>query len=127
MKERPTPIEVMDLIAADMERDATNLDGQPFNGQTVAAQFGNQCAAIKALALTVKEVLLRDQPKETWLDRLKAEKDELKEKITKLSEFNGKGKFMELPEIDRSLLTQQLLVMGEYYRILRQRLDRAQA
>ena len=37
-------------IAKDMAEDAKNFDGKPFNGRTVAEYFGNQGAAIAALA-----------------------------------------------------------------------------
>lgn len=47
---------VMQDVADDMERDATGLDGKPFNGRTVAEQFGNNCAAIRAVAIAVKQL-----------------------------------------------------------------------
>lgn len=50
-------------IAKDMKEDATRFDGQPFNGKTVAEYFGNQGAAIAALANIVHE-LLEVAPKE---------------------------------------------------------------
>lgn len=46
-------------IAADMQADATAFDGKPFNGRTVAEYFGNQGAAIAALA-TILEGLIRE-------------------------------------------------------------------
>ena len=49
--------EVLKMIADDMVKDAKSLDGQPFNGKTVATQFGRQCAAIKALANIISEIL----------------------------------------------------------------------
>jgi len=45
------------MIAADMENDARNFDGCPFNGKTVAQYFGNQGAAIAALAIIVESIL----------------------------------------------------------------------
>lgn len=51
-------IEVLKLIADDMENDAKNFDGQPFNGKTVAEYFGNQGAAIAALANIIKSHLV---------------------------------------------------------------------
>ena len=50
-------IEVLDMIAEDVESDAKNFDGQPFNGRTVAEYFGNQGAAIQALALICKALV----------------------------------------------------------------------
>lgn len=44
-------------IAEDMKNDATNFDGKPFNGRTVAEYFGNQGAAIAALAKIVESLL----------------------------------------------------------------------
>ena len=50
-------IKILEMIAADMKNDAKNFDGQPFNGKTVAEYFGNQGAAIAALADVVKSIL----------------------------------------------------------------------
>ena len=52
------PIEVLDEIIKDMERDAQEMDGQPFDGKTVAKYFGYQFAAITALARIVKSLLV---------------------------------------------------------------------
>ena len=48
-------IKVLDMIQDDMANDAKAFDGQPFNGKTVATYFGNQGAAIAALARIIKE------------------------------------------------------------------------
>ena len=50
-------IEVLEMIAKDMKNDAKEFDGKPFNGRTVAEYFGNQGAAIAALANIVKSIL----------------------------------------------------------------------
>ena len=50
-------IEVLQMIANDMERDAKEFDGKPFNGKTVATYFGNHGAAIAALANIMKKIL----------------------------------------------------------------------
>lgn len=50
-------IKVMDMIEKDMEDDAKNFDGQAFNGKTVATYFGNQGAAISAIAGAVKYLI----------------------------------------------------------------------
>ena len=50
-------IEVLEMIADDMKNDAKEFDGKPFDGRTVAAYFGNQGAAISALANIVKSIL----------------------------------------------------------------------
>jgi hypothetical protein len=50
-------ISVLEMIAADMKNDAENFDGRPFNGKTVAEYFGNQGAAISALANIMKSIL----------------------------------------------------------------------
>ena len=50
-------IEVLKMIAGDVENDAKEFDGKPFNGRTVAQYFGNHGAAIKALANIVREIL----------------------------------------------------------------------
>ena len=48
---------VLEMIAIDMKNDAEDFDGRPFNGKTVAEYFGNQGAAIAALADIVKSIL----------------------------------------------------------------------
>ena len=50
-------LEVLELIAEDVENDAKNFDGRPLNGRTVAEYFGNQGAAIQALTNILKEVI----------------------------------------------------------------------
>jgi len=50
-------IKVLEMIATDMKNDAKNFDGQPFNGKTVAEYFGNQGAAIAALANIMKLIV----------------------------------------------------------------------
>jgi hypothetical protein len=45
---------VLDMIEKDMEKDAKDFDGKPFNGRTVAAYFGYQGAAISALARVIR-------------------------------------------------------------------------
>jgi hypothetical protein len=54
-------IEVLEMIAADMKHDATAFDGKPFNGKTVAEYFGNQGAAIAALADIVKGIVAANE------------------------------------------------------------------
>lgn len=51
-------------IADDMEADAKNFDGKPFNGRTVAEYFGNQGAAIAVLAKIVEQALAVQHEKE---------------------------------------------------------------
>lgn len=46
--------EVLQVIVDDQRNDAREFDGKPFNGRTVAEYFGNQGAAIAALANIVK-------------------------------------------------------------------------
>lgn len=50
-------IKVLEKIAADMKSDAENFNGRPFDGKTVAEYFGNQGAAIAALARIMKSIL----------------------------------------------------------------------
>ena len=50
-------IKVLEMIAADMKTDAENFDGRPFIGKVVAEYFGNQGAAIAALADIIKSIL----------------------------------------------------------------------
>ena len=50
-------IKVMQIISEDMEKDAKDFNGKPFNGKTVGEYFGNQGAAIAALADNIKRIL----------------------------------------------------------------------
>ena len=50
-------LEVLKMVASDMERDAKDFDGKPFNGQTVATYFGYQGAAIAGLAKIMQQIL----------------------------------------------------------------------
>ncbi|KKL25216.1 hypothetical protein LCGC14_2407570 [marine sediment metagenome] len=55
MKDRM--IKTLEEIAKDMKNDAKRFDGCPFNGKTVAEYFGNQGAAITALANIIKSIV----------------------------------------------------------------------
>lgn len=60
----PNKIKVCRMIAEDMANDAFEFDGKPFTGKTVAEYFGNQGAAIAALANILRFVLEeRNEPK----------------------------------------------------------------
>ena len=48
-------IDTLKTIAEDMRKDARNFDGKPFTGKVVAEYFGNQGAAIAALARIILE------------------------------------------------------------------------
>ena len=49
--------EVLEMISTDMQNDAAAFDGHPFDGKTIAEYFGNQGAAISALAKIIKSIL----------------------------------------------------------------------
>ena len=51
-------IKVLKMIADDMKNDAKNFDGQPFTGKTVGEYFGNQGAAIAALANIMQSIFV---------------------------------------------------------------------
>lgn len=55
-------IKILEMIQVDMKKDAERFDGQPFTGRTVAEYFGNQGAAIAALANIIK--LQFERPKQ---------------------------------------------------------------
>ena len=50
-------IKMMNMVIKDCGGDAKNFDGKEFNGKTVATYFGNQGAAIAAVAGVVKTIL----------------------------------------------------------------------
>ena len=53
--------EILDMIAIDMKNDAKMFDGKPFNGKTVGIYFGNQGAAIAALAGIIKSIIEKEK------------------------------------------------------------------
>ena len=59
--EKAKAIKVLKMIQADMKNGAENFDGKPFNGRNVAEYFGNQGAAISALAGIVKTLLTEEE------------------------------------------------------------------
>ena len=61
-----------------------------------------------------------------WLDRLRAEKDEVHERLCKLEVFMYSPKYMDLPSPDRILLTIQADIMHAYEEILCVRIRRAE-
>ena len=54
--------EVLEMVSQDMKSDATEFDGRPFNGETVAEYFGNQGAAIAAVANILKAIIQQAPP-----------------------------------------------------------------
>ena len=54
---RAKKISICKMVAEDMKNDAAKFDGRPFNGKTVAEYFGNQGAAISALAKIIESIL----------------------------------------------------------------------
>jgi hypothetical protein len=60
----------------------------------------------------------------TFIERLRTEKQELDEKLTKLEDFLATDIFTGLANIDKLLLEKQFSVMTEYSRILNSRLMR---
>ena len=84
MKTVDKRIKVLNMIAKDMENDAKEFDGKPFNGKTVATYFGNQGAAIATIANIVKSQLEDIEELETerqgWRELI-AQKDKLIKKL----------------------------------------------
>jgi hypothetical protein len=57
MDKKEKQIKILNMIAEDMKNDAAAFDGAPFTGKNVATYFGNQGAAIAALANIIKMIL----------------------------------------------------------------------
>ena len=55
--EKDRIVEVLKMIAEDMEKDANDFDRKPFNGKTVAKALGYHGAAIAAIADIIKLIL----------------------------------------------------------------------
>jgi hypothetical protein len=63
---------------------------------------------------------------EPWQDRLIKEKEELEDKIKKLTYFMASDAYNDLHELDRSLLFQQRGYMNNYLKTLKERISRFQ-
>lgn len=61
--------------------------------------------------------------KQPWQTRLQEERDQLLERVTKLTRFANTDSFTDLPLYQRDLLERQELAMYEYLRILDVRLS----
>lgn len=57
MEGKKNKVRILRMIMDDMEQDAKDLDGKPFNGKTVATYFGYQGAAIAKIAEIVVWIL----------------------------------------------------------------------
>ena len=55
--DREKIVKILNMIAEDMESDAREYEGKPFNGKNVAEYFGKQGAAIASLADIIKEII----------------------------------------------------------------------
>jgi hypothetical protein len=86
-------IEVLEMIAQDMKDDAKNFEGAPFNGRTVAEYFGNQGAAIAALANIVKSLIESRPAQHAGDERI----PRLIQIIRRLFVFNQKKKMNTVP------------------------------
>lgn len=54
MSELERIAEVMRMVQVDCEAEAMSIDGKPFDAKTVAVQFGNLLAEVKAVARAVE-------------------------------------------------------------------------
>lgn len=57
MMDKTNILGVLDMIETDAEMDILNLEGQPFDGKSVAEMFGKQAAMIKVLAKLVRHLV----------------------------------------------------------------------
>ncbi len=47
-------VKLMEMVEQDMRNDVNEYDGKPFDGRTMGEAIGSQCAAIVAIARSVK-------------------------------------------------------------------------
>jgi hypothetical protein len=59
-EEKEKALRVLAMISDDMENDAKEFDGKPFTGKVIAEYFGNQGAAISALANIIKSIIEKE-------------------------------------------------------------------
>lgn len=72
----------------------------------------------------LKEEMMEEVPSGDFRDRVKAEAQELLDKITKLSAFMGGSVHWDnLPPIEQELLSSQRTFMGHYYDVLMARIS----
>ena len=77
------------------------------------------------MGYALKEEMMKEVPSGDFRDRVKAEANELQEKITKLGAFiNGSVQFDRLPIEECNDLRLQLTFMTEYYGVLVRRINR---
>lgn len=50
-------IDVMKMVAEDVENDVKDFDGKPFTGKTMGEYMGNYGAGIVAIADAVRDIL----------------------------------------------------------------------
>ncbi len=62
---------------------------------------------------------------DTWLDRLRIERDELAARLDKLTAFTESPAFHDVPEQDAAMLLEQRNAMAGYMEILTVRIERA--
>ena len=60
MTDKKRMLEVCEQISKDVENDARDFDGKPFNGRTMAEYMGNHGAAIKALADILSQIIKQE-------------------------------------------------------------------
>lgn len=66
--------DLMGMVIEDTKKDAKDFDGKPFDGKTVAEYFGNQGAAIAAIAESLNYVIKKIDTKENPLGEISSEK-----------------------------------------------------
>ena len=77
------------------------------------------------MGYALKEEMMKEVPSGDFRDRVKAEANELQDKITKLEAFiNGSVQFDRLSDEECNDLRLQLLFMTEYYGVLMRRINR---
>ncbi len=54
-------IKVLEMVIRDVEKDAKEFDGKPFNGRTVAQYFGYHGAAIVAVTKILKKLIEQEE------------------------------------------------------------------
>jgi hypothetical protein len=59
-EEKEKALRVLAMISDGMENDAKEFDGKPFTGKVIAEYFGNQGAAISALANIIKSIIEKE-------------------------------------------------------------------
>lgn len=101
---------------------SANTDGHEWQeGYCLMETFPNGKETRQWMPKVEFEALFK--PADTSMDRLRAEREEMKERVGRLEAFSRTGTFHRLIQVKRELLLRQIAVMKEYLYFLNIRIE----